>query len=168
MNALTYRHAYTQTRATHCSGSCLVPAVFSNLSHLSWPGADPLFPVPYCISKSPQFVPWNDLQNYFTYCKQLRFANLQCLTKQGTGDRSVPSWTQTRMKEKTGISELVKMLGFHAKALKSPHLPTLRATSACDPAVCGSFWLSQQAVNFNITASSTKLRETQDSSLFSL
>lgn len=53
------------------------------------------------------------------------------------------------MNEKAGILEPVKTLGFHTKALKSPHVQTLNATSACGPAACGSFWLSQQAANFN-------------------
>jgi len=43
------------------------------------------------------------------------------------------------------------MLGFHAKALKSPRLQPLGATPARDPAVCGSFWLSQEAAHFNTT-----------------
>lgn len=61
------------------------------------------------------------------------------------------------------------MLGFRTKALKSSHVQTLGATSACDPAVCGFLnRLQISTQHFNITASSAKLRETRDSNIFSL
>lgn len=46
-------------------------------------------PFSCAISKSSQFVKWNNFQNYLTRCKQLRFDTLQCLTKQETGDKSL-------------------------------------------------------------------------------
>lgn len=70
---------------------------------------------------------------------------------------------------KTRDSGAIKMLGFHTKALKSSHVQTLGATSACDPAVCGFLnRLQISTQHFNITASSAKLRETRDSNIFSL
>lgn len=79
---------------------------------------------------------------------------------------------KTNSNEKTGILEPVEVLEFHTKALKSPHVQTLSATPACDPAVCGTAaFLNRLQIStqhFNRTASSAKLRQTEDSNTFSL
>lgn len=146
------------------------PAASSNLSHLSQPGTDPLFPVLYCISKSPQFVPWNDLQNYLTRCKQLRLANPQCLTEQGPGDRSTQPNSNTQEGKKTEDSGVGKDAGTPCKSpqvislLEQP-LPMSQLCVAAS-GILGRLRISTQ--HFNIIASSAKLRETQDPRLFSL
>lgn len=77
------------------------------------------------------------------------------------------------MNEKTkGIQEPVKMLGFHTKALKTPHVQTLSATlpmtqlCVAAPDFLNRLQISTQ--HFNITASNAKLRETQNSNTFYL
>lgn len=101
-------------------------------------------PFSWAIPKSFHFVQWNNLQNYLTHCKQLRFDTVQCRRVRELGTSHYSNELKTNMNEKTkGILEPVKMLGFHTKALKLPHVQTLSATSAYDPAVCGSPWLSQ-------------------------
>lgn len=74
------------------------------------------------------------------------------LTEEGTGDRSILSSNQNTYEGKYGDFGVGKNTGILCKNPQvTSRVQILRASPARDPAVCDSFWPSQQAPNFNTT-----------------